>query len=330
LKSIGIIANPNSGKDIRRLYSYALTIGNAEKINLMERMILGAQDLGVEEIFIMPDHYNMGNTIQSTLKSNGDLKAKIKVLDFKPMGNETDTIRATKMFKEHNVDCIIVLGGDGTSRLVASTKPKAPLIAVSTGTNNVYPRFYEGTIVGMAAAVVCAYGLHDEYISRDKIIEVYSNGEVVDYALIDVAITNRVFIGSRAIEKIGDIDELIVSRSHPASIGFSSVIGVQAISKIEDDFGYRSRFNHGNTQIIAPFTPGNMTPAIMEPPVKMRLDQMYVCKPRLKGSIALDGERAVQIKKDELIGFVIRRKGPLRVNVDAALEYGVKRKLFHI
>lgn len=328
MKSIGIIANPNSGKDIRRLYSYALTIGNNEKANLMERMILGAQDLGVEEILIMPDHYNMGSNIQTTLRDNGDLKAKITVLDFKPMGNESDTIKATKMFQQHNVDCIIVLGGDGTSRLVASTKPSAPIIAVSTGTNNVYPRFYEGTIVGMAAAVVCAFGLNPEYVSKDKIIEVYKNGEVIDYALIDVAVTNQIFIGNRAIEKIQDIDELIVSRSHPASIGFSSIIGVQSISTPSDDFGFRTTIKSGNVKTLAPFTPGKMTSVQLEEPIKMYLDQMYVCKPHMKGSIALDGERAIQFSKDELIGFVIRRKGPTRVNVEAALEFGVKNKFF--
>ncbi|MPW24603.1 ATP-NAD kinase [Alkalibaculum sp. M08DMB] len=328
MKSIGIIANPNSGKDVRRLYSYALTIGNNEKANLIERIILGAQDLGVEEVFIMPDHYNMGNSIRATLNDNGDLKATINVLDFRPSGNGEDTILAAKIFEEIGVDCIIVLGGDGTSRLVGSTKPSAPIIAVSTGTNNVYPSFYEGTIVGMAAAVVCAYGLKDEYIRRDKIIEVYKNGEVVDYALIDAAITNQLFIGNRAIEKIDDIDELIVSRSHPASIGFSSTIGVQAISTISDDFGYRAKFKQGNVLTLAPFTPGKMTRVKMEEPVKMPLNQMYVCKPQMQGSIALDGERALKFNRNEVVGLVIRRKGPLSVNVEAALEYGVGKQLF--
>lgn len=371
MKSIGIIANPNSGKDIRRLYSYALTIGNNEKANLMERMILGAQDLGVEEIFIMPDHHNIGNNILSTLKHNNDLKANIKVLDFKPLGNEKDTIQATKMFKDHSVDCIIVLGGDGTSRLVASVKTNIPIIPISTGTNNVYPDFHEGTTVGMAAAVVCSFGVQEEYIYRDKIIEIYKNGQVVDYALVDVGITNQPFIGNRAIEKIGDIDELIVSRSHPASIGFSSVIGVQAISKVLDDFGFRAKFNteltrsnspasigggfqraakssmdsaniqwdlnpplnevsfnRGSSSVLAPFTPGKMTPVRMEAPVKMDLDEMYVTKPDSRGSISLDGERTLHFEEGELLGFVIRRKGPLRVNVEAALEYGVREGFF--
>ena len=34
MASIGIIANPASGKDIRRLVSYATTIDNQEKVNI--------------------------------------------------------------------------------------------------------------------------------------------------------------------------------------------------------------------------------------------------------------------------------------------------------
>lgn len=328
MKSIGIIANPNSGKDVRRLYSYATTIGNHEKVNLMERMILGAQDLGVEKIFIMPDNSDMGSNAKSSLELNGDLKAEVEILDYKITGTYKDTIQATNEFIKLGVHCIIILGGDGTSRLVAAKKPNIPIIPISTGTNNVYPRFHEGTIVGMAAAVICEYGMQDDYIIRDKIIEVYKNGEIIDYALIDVAITNQIFVGNRAIEDINDISELIVSRAHPTSIGFSSIIGVQALSTYSDDFGYRTRLHCGSKTVLAPFTAGKMTIVECENPSKIALNQMYISKPTQKGTIALDGERILPFESGELLGFVIRRKGPLRVNVEAALEYGLKRNFF--
>ena len=218
MKSIGIIANPNSGKDVRRLYSYATTIGNHEKVNLMERMILGAQDLGVEKIYIMPDNSDMGSNAKLSLEINRDLKADVEILDYRVMGTYEDTIQATNEFIKLGVHCIIVLGGDGTSRLVAAKKTNIPIIPVSTGTNNVYPQFHEGTTVGMAAAILCEYGIQKDYIIEDKIIEVYKNGEIIDHALIDIAITNQIFVGNRAIEDIKDISELIVSRAHPASI----------------------------------------------------------------------------------------------------------------
>ena len=55
MSSIGIIANPASGKDIRRLVSHATIIDNHEKINIVKRVVLGAQKLGVNQVYIMPD-----------------------------------------------------------------------------------------------------------------------------------------------------------------------------------------------------------------------------------------------------------------------------------
>ena len=51
MASIGIIANPASGKDIRRLVSYATTIDNNEKVNICKRIVLAAQGLGVESAY---------------------------------------------------------------------------------------------------------------------------------------------------------------------------------------------------------------------------------------------------------------------------------------
>ena len=41
---VGIIANPASGKDIRRLVAHGSTFDNNEKINIVRRVLLGAHD----------------------------------------------------------------------------------------------------------------------------------------------------------------------------------------------------------------------------------------------------------------------------------------------
>ena len=53
-------------------------------------------------------------------------------------------------------DLVIVVGGDGTSRDVAKGWLDAPLLAVSTGTNNVFPVWTEATSVGTAAGLVAS------------------------------------------------------------------------------------------------------------------------------------------------------------------------------
>jgi len=41
MSKVGIIANPASGKDIRRLVAYASLVDNRERTNLVRRIILG-------------------------------------------------------------------------------------------------------------------------------------------------------------------------------------------------------------------------------------------------------------------------------------------------
>ena len=48
---------------------------------------------------------------------------------------------------------VVALGGDGTCRDVATGWPEAPLIAISTGTNNVFPTAVDGTTAGVAASL---------------------------------------------------------------------------------------------------------------------------------------------------------------------------------
>ena len=64
-----------------------------------------------------------------------------------------DTTHAAAALRERGAACIVVLGGDGTCRAAAKGAGDVPLLPVSTGTNNAFPQFIEGTLVGLAAAV---------------------------------------------------------------------------------------------------------------------------------------------------------------------------------
>ena len=119
MNSIGIIANPASGKDIRRLVSHATVIDNNEKINIVERIILGAQQNGVKKIYMMPDPYNMGYRVEDKLRTSGELRCEIEVFDFYKEDTVEDTYKAVQLMNERKVGCIVTLGGDGTNRAVA-------------------------------------------------------------------------------------------------------------------------------------------------------------------------------------------------------------------
>ena len=53
--SVGIIANPASGKDIRRLVAHGSVFDNNEKINIIQRVLLGLDALGIDRLPAMPD-----------------------------------------------------------------------------------------------------------------------------------------------------------------------------------------------------------------------------------------------------------------------------------
>jgi predicted polyphosphate/ATP-dependent NAD kinase len=60
LKPIGIIANPASGKDIRRLVAYGSVFDNVEKTNIVKRILKALDALRVRDVFIMSDAYGIG------------------------------------------------------------------------------------------------------------------------------------------------------------------------------------------------------------------------------------------------------------------------------
>lgn len=329
MNSLGIIANPASGKDIRRLVSHATVVDNNEKINIVKRIILGAQGYGVEKIFIMPDTFLIGYKVIEDLTVSGELKIPISILNMKVEGNLNDTTNAAKLMEEEGVNCIVVLGGDGTNRAAAKAIVNTPLISVSTGTNNVYPEMLEGTVVGMTAAAIatksCDLGVT---CRKDKRIEILLEDELIDIALVDCVISKQTFIGSKAIWDMEDIVEVIVSRAHPASIGFSTLIGVNMIIKEDDDFGAAMKMNTGGAKSIAPVAAGTLKAIFHDMPKKIELNKEYIFNPDYRGSIALDGEREIIFRTGDKFKFKITRNGPFRVNIKRTLEEAQKSGFF--
>lgn len=329
MKSIGIIANPASGKDIRRLVSHATVVDNNEKVNIVKRVILSAQGCGVDRIYIMPDTFLIGYKAKEDLRISKELKIDVEILNMNIKGNVTDTIKAAEIMEEKGVKCIVVLGGDGTNRAVAKAITNTPVIGVSTGTNNVYPEMLEGTVVGMAAGAI-ASGIcsMDETCRKDKRIEILKDGQLIDIALVDCVISKQKYVGSKAIWNMEDIDMVIVSRAHPASIGFSTIVGTSLIVRAEDDFGALIHVNSGDQRVKAPIAAGTIQEITVDRPKILQLDESFHFDPTYNGIIAVDGEREVPFKIGENIEIKITRNGPYRVIVDKTLELAQRNGFF--
>ena len=330
MASIGIIANPASGKDIRRLVSYATTIDNNEKVNICKRIVLAAQGLGVESAYFMPETFMLGYAVKDSLESDGVLSLSLGVLDFEIEAAMEDTVRSARMLEELGVGCIVVLGGDGTSRAAAKGITKTPMLSISTGTNNVYPAMMEGTVAGMAAAAVA---LMDEPYScciHDKRITVRVNGEARDTALIDAVVSDDFYAGAKAIWDPERIRRIVVTRCHPATIGFSAVAGAYRIVEDTEDIGFAVELGAQGEGVLAPIAAGVLTPVHVSASRTLALGEEYRFTAESRCMIALDGEREVRVQPGDEVSMTVERDGPWRVLPRKALQRAAELGMYRL
>ena len=232
--TVGIIANPASGKDIRRLIAHGSVFDNQEKVNIVRRVMLGLQAAHVDNVVIMPDYFGIGRRAIDGVQ----LKMAADILDMTIEANQDDSTCAAKLMREMGVGAVVTLGGDGTNRAIAKEIGDVPMMPISTGTNNVFPQMIEGTLAGMAAGIVASNQLPlSETTARQLRLEVMRDGEMIDLALVDVVVSSDVFIGSRAIWDMTKVRELVLTRASPSNIGLSSVGGSLFCPRLDHQHG---------------------------------------------------------------------------------------------
>ena len=59
MTTVGLIANPLAGKDVRRFVSAASLNSDRSKIEILKRCVLGAIDAGAEKILLANDFRNL-------------------------------------------------------------------------------------------------------------------------------------------------------------------------------------------------------------------------------------------------------------------------------
>ena len=259
MRPVGIIANPASGKDIRRLIASGTVVTNQEKINIIVRMLKAMEALGIEQVFIMPDPSHMGQRVIDEVAGELSTTA-VAILDMPYiLGTYKDSLRASEQMREQGFAAIIVMGGDGASRVVAKACGDVPLVPVSTGTNNVFPQMVEGTLAGLGAGAIATGKVAlDKCCYRAPLLALRNEaGELVDSALVDLVVTTATDTGSRAVWDPAGIRELFLTRAHPAEIGLSSIGGwLQPIENIGEIALHVVLGDEGATQVCAPIAPG--------------------------------------------------------------------------
>jgi predicted polyphosphate/ATP-dependent NAD kinase len=307
VRTVGIVANPASGRDIRRLVAGASVFGNPEKAGMVFRVLTGLAATGVDRALMMPASDGLSWTLHRLLKSHGE-PLPLEELDMRITGTAVDTTTAVRAMVEAGAEAIVVLGGDGTHRVVAKACGDTPIVALSTGTNNAFPEMREATVAGLAA------GLFVDEAVREPALEVLVEGEA-DLALVDVAVSPQRFVGARALWRAESVTELFVTRANPGAVGLSAIAGMLAPGAT----GVHVTLGPGE-RIVVPIAPGLVVGveiaswALLDGPVTIAAGA---------GCLALDGER--EIERHATSASVRLTDGPRRIDVDAVMQRAATR-----
>ncbi len=312
--TIGLLANPASGKDVRRLVARASVFDNQEKRAIVRRAIVGAISGGANHFVYHNDAH--GITQQALDEFKGQITATM--VDSTQMGSALDTISAARAMRDFDCDVVITLGGDGTNRAFCLGWQDAPLLPISTGTNNVFPTLREATIAGAAAGLIASGQVGKEMMEVQKCISVAIEGERDDLALIDALLTNERFVGARALLKPQQFRSALLTRAEPAAVGIASIGGLLHPVDPREDSGLWLEFGEGGDIVHAPIAPGLYQDIAVTACQALPLEQTVRCVG--PGTLAFDGERERTLKDGQEAKLTISRSGPLVVDVTATLH----------
>ncbi len=366
---VGIVANPASGKDVRRLTARASVFDNQEKAAIVRRCLAGiaalarcggsgwSQDVAEDEgrrmrpyggdrrqhdtasrggashrqfsrqrkppgrrdatlVRYLADSHNI------VASAAGETGVPATPLDIEAAGTAADTRAAAEALK--GAAAVITLGGDGTNRAFVQGWLDAPLIPLSTGTNNAFPHLQEATAAGAAAALIASGDVPIAAVSHQaKVVHVEIEGEAADLALIDAAATTDRFLGARAIVDPRTWMMAVLTRADPAAVGMTGVAGFAMPLSASCDGGVVMEFATGTrpaSRILhAPVAPGHFADVAVAATRSVALNAPV----HLRGpaTLAFDGERERVLKPGQRATLTIRRDGPLVVNVRQALAH---------
>ena len=327
--TLGIVANPASGKDVRRLVARASVFDNPEKQAIVQRALAGMQgvlagtDWGLT--YLDDGHGIVRRAIDDVLGNAVSAEAIAA-----ETGSALDTTRAARALKKAATAVNLTLGGDGTNRAFALGWDDAPLIPISTGTNNVFPRLMEATVAGAAAGLVAAGLLPlEEVAEQQKLVRVTIEGEDDDLALIDAVLVAERFVGARALLAPENLRSALLTVGDPAAVGITSIGGLLSPLDQRTDAGLHLEFAataEATTRVRAPIAPGYYRDLWVDGCSSIAFGQTLRCSG--PGVLAFDGERERVLKPGQTATLTIERSGPWVIDVPRALRLAAEGGYF--
>jgi predicted polyphosphate/ATP-dependent NAD kinase len=324
--AVGIIVNPHAGKDIRRLTSASGQTSDAMKIGIMRRIAAGAVEMGADRVLLSSDTHHLAE------RSVEGLDGTFEFVDSPLTGSHLDTVAAARSMWKEQVGAVVVLGGDGTCRDVATGWPDVPMIAISTGTNNVFPSTVDGTTAGVAAALVAGGGVALDDVGQQakrvalRIDDPRRDVVVHEHALVEAALVDTAFVGARAVSDPSTIRWVVACIANPGSTGLASIAGrVHPVGRHEPS-GVLITLGSGGRRVRVPLAPGTF--ATLEVASVEQLETATAIELPGGGVLAYDGERTTPVSGDAAISVSIELSGPRLIDVEQALAIAARDRRF--
>ena len=334
---IGIIANPVSARDIRRIVANASNLQIAERVNIVLRLLTTVHSLGINRVLMMPDKAGIRAMLLRHLKRGVNLHhafPEVEFLDMDPTSTVDDTFRAARMMRAAGARALFVLGGDGTHRAVVRECSDIPIAGLSTGTNNAFPEMREATIAALAVGLYATGRLSAEQaLASNKVLDISINdGERRDIAIVDAVISTDRYVGARALWKAESLAAAYLTFADPQAIGLSAIGGLlQPVSR-RDPHGLavhlaREPRTHHRT-LRAPIAPGMIADVGIDRWEAMPPGQPFEVALEA-GIVALDGEREMPFMRGDRVTVTLRDNAFPTVDVARCMLTAAREGLFH-
>lgn len=305
-RTVGLVANPMSSKDIRRLTGLARVIDVEEKANLVARLLVGIASVPGIGVTALDDTAGL---VRRAVSMAGRSAPPVAYLPIETEGSEADTRAAAAALAELGAACLVTVGGDGTVRAAAEGWPGGRIVPLAAGTNNAFAFTEEPTVVGLATAMATAAPA-DAFAPTTAIRVGTRSGDSI--AVIDAVVVQDRWIGAGAIWDPARLVEGYVTSARRTAVGIASVSA--AFGELAPGHARRLAFG-GTSTVRAVFGPG----LVLDVPVADHEDLPLGAMRRLDdgaGLVALDGERRLPAT-EATVEVVV---GPQILDLDAAFR----------
>ncbi|BDU37929.1 NAD(+)/NADH kinase [Vibrio nigripulchritudo] len=357
---VGMIANPISARDIRRVVAASGSLTLNDRVSIVLKILSGLKAGGVHQVWMMPDKTGLSDMVQREVNRGQAALAKparsrqagskktrerqgfpeLKLLSIPITGTEQDTIKAARECEECKASAIVVLGGDGTHRLVVKHAREIPVTGYSTGTNNAFPETIEPSLIGLATALYASGQIPKETaLSPNKLLQLRiqekadsgaegKTAPIEDIALVDAAITSDQFVGSKAVWQPDTLRAVYVTFASAMQVGLSSIIGLSAPVERKDPCGRYVELSSDAdaSSLMVPLIPGAFLPVAIKTLSTLNPNQP-VGLHYGSAAIALDGEREHIVEALDDVTLELIPNAFFTINVEACMNACAARML---